>query len=59
MGRQWNTIIESLGPLTGGTMSITANLTDFEALVTTIQADLVDGLVGPLAADDDLHAVGV
>ena len=44
MGRQWNTIIESLGPLTGGTMSITANLTDIEALVTTIQADLVDGI---------------
>ena len=44
MGRQWNTIIESLGPLTGGTMSINANLADIEALLTTIQADIADGL---------------
>ena len=44
MGRQWNTIIESLGPLSGGTMSITANLTDIEALVTTIQADIANGI---------------
>ena len=45
MGRQWNTIIESLGPLSGGTgLSINANLTELEALVTTIQADLVDGI---------------
>jgi len=44
MGRQWNTIIESLGPLTGGTMSINANLTEIEALLTTIQADIADGI---------------
>jgi hypothetical protein len=45
MGRQWNTIIESLGPLSGGTgLSINANLTELEALVTTIQADLADGV---------------
>jgi len=44
MGRQWNQIIESLGPLTGGTMSINANLTDIEALLTTIQADIADGI---------------
>ena len=44
MGRQWNTIIESLGPLTGGTMSINANLADIEALLTTIQADIADGI---------------
>ena len=45
MGRQWNTILESLGPLSGGTgLSINANLTELEALVTTIQADLVDGV---------------
>lgn len=44
MGRQWNTIIESLGPLTGGSMSISANLTDIEALLTTIQADIADGI---------------
>ena len=45
MGRQWNTIIESLGPLTGGSMSISANLTDIEALLTTLQADIVDGII--------------
>lgn len=45
MGRQWNTIIESLGPLTGGTMSINANLSDIEALLTTLQADIVDGII--------------
>jgi hypothetical protein len=44
MGRQWNQIIESLGPLTGGTMSINANLADIEALLTTIQADIADGI---------------
>jgi len=44
MGRQWNQIIESLGPLTGGTMSINANLTDIEALLTTLQADIADGI---------------
>ena len=44
MGRQWNQIIESLGPLTGGTMSISANLTDIEALLTTLQADVADGI---------------
>lgn len=45
MGRQWNTIIESLGPLSGGTMSINANLTEIEALLTTLQADIVDGII--------------
>jgi hypothetical protein len=45
MGRQWNTIIESLGPLSGGTgLSINANLTELEALVTTLQADVADGV---------------
>jgi len=44
MGRQWNTIIESLGPLTGGSMSISANLTDIEALLTTLQADVANGI---------------
>jgi len=44
MGRQWNQIIESLGPLTGGTMSINANLTEIEALLTTLQADVADGI---------------
>ena len=51
MGRQWNTIIESLGPLTGGTMSINANLGDIEALLTTLQADVADGIkLDPSAA---------
>ena len=45
MGRQWNTIIESLGPLSGGTMSINANLTEIEALLTTLQADVADGII--------------
>lgn len=45
MGRQWNQIIESLGPLTGGTVSINANLGDIDALLTTIQADLADGII--------------
>ena len=44
MGRQWNQIISSLGPLTGGTMSINANLTEIEALLTTLQADVADGI---------------
>jgi hypothetical protein len=50
MGRQWNTIIESLGPLSGGTgLSINANLTELEALVTTLQADVADGIRLPNA----------
>jgi hypothetical protein len=50
MGRQWNTIIESLGPLSGGTgLSINANLTELEALVTTLQADVADGVRTPNA----------
>jgi hypothetical protein len=44
MGRQLESIIDSLGPLTGGTMSINANLTEIEALLTTIQADIADGI---------------
>lgn len=41
MGRQWNAIIDALS---GGTMSINANLTDIEALLTTLQADVADGI---------------
>lgn len=44
MGRQIEEIISSLGPLTGGTVSINANLTDIEALLTTLQADVADGI---------------
>jgi hypothetical protein len=42
MGRQIEEIISSL---TGGTVSINANLTDIEALLTTLQADVADGLI--------------
>ena len=41
MGRQIEEIISSL---TGGTVSINANLTDIEALLTTLQADVADGI---------------
>ena len=41
MGRQWNAIIDALS---GGTMSINANLTDIESLLTTLQADVADGI---------------
>jgi hypothetical protein len=61
MGRQWNTIIESLGPLSGGTMSINANLTEIEALLTTLQADVADGITvssGTVTADSNLLAYG-
>jgi hypothetical protein len=51
MGRQWNQIIESLGPLTGGTVSINANLGEIDALLTTLQADVADGIkLDPTAA---------
>jgi len=49
MGRQIEEIISSLGPLTGGTVSINANLTDIEALLTTLQADVADGVRIPNA----------
>jgi len=44
MGRQWNKIIDSLGPLTGGTISINANLGDIDAVLTTLQADIANGI---------------
>jgi hypothetical protein len=46
MGRQIEEIISSL---TGGTVSINANLTDIEALLTTLQADVADGIRLPNA----------
>jgi hypothetical protein len=67
MGRQWNTIIESLGPLSGGTgLSINANLTELEALVTTLQADVADGIsvtgvlstVGTISQVNNVNSVG-
>ena len=44
MGRQWNEIIQSLGGLTGGTISINSNLADIDSLLTTLQADIADGI---------------
>ena len=49
MGRQIEEIISSLGPLTGGTASINVNLGDIEALLTTLQADVADGIRLPNA----------
>ena len=49
MGRQIEEIISSLGPLTGGTASISMNLADVEALLTTLQADVADGVRIPNA----------
>ena len=49
MGRQIEEIISSLGPLTGGTASINMNLADVEALLTTLQADVADGVRIPNA----------
>jgi len=46
MGRQWNTIIDALS---GGTMAINVNVADIEALLTTVQADIADGIRLPNA----------
>ena len=46
MGRQWNTIIDALS---GGTMAINVNVADIEALLTTLQADVADGIRLPNA----------
>lgn len=46
MGRQWNTIIDALS---GGTMAINVNVTDIEALLVTLQADIADGIRLPNA----------
>jgi hypothetical protein len=54
MGRQIEEIISSLGPLTGGTASINVNLGDIEALLTTLQADVADGIAVTNVAGVDL-----
>ena len=46
MGRQWNTILDALS---GGTMAINVNVADIEALLTTVQADIADGIRLPNA----------
>ena len=45
MGRQLNAIIDGLSAVTGATSTINVNLDAIEALLTTLQADVADGLV--------------
>jgi len=45
MGRQLNQIIEGLSGVTAGTSTINVNLDAIEALLTTLQADVADGLI--------------
>ena len=49
MGRQLNQIIADLSTITSGTSVINVNLTDIEALLTTLQADVADGIRLPNA----------
>ena len=49
MGRQLNQILVDLSTITSGTSVINVNLADIEALVTTIQADVADGVRIPNA----------
>ena len=44
MGRQLNQILSDLSNITSGTSVINVNLTDIEALLTTLQADVADGI---------------
>ena len=45
MGRQLNQIIEGLSAVTGATSTINVNLDAIEALLTTLQADVADGII--------------
>lgn len=49
MGRQLNQILSDLSTITSGTSVINVNLTDIEALLTTLQADVADGIRLPNA----------
>ena len=49
MGRQLNQILSDLSNITSGTSVINVNLTDIEALLTTLQADVADGIRLPNA----------
>jgi hypothetical protein len=49
MGRQTQRILDTLGTTTGGTQSINYNLESIEALMTTLQADVADGIRPPNA----------
>ena len=44
MGRQLNAIIDGLSAVTGATSTINVNLDAIEALLTTLQADVADGI---------------
>ena len=44
MGRQLNQIIEGLSAVTGATSTINVNLDAIEALLTTLQADVANGI---------------
>ena len=44
MGRQLNQIIDGLSAVTGATSTINVNLDAIEALLTTIQADIANGI---------------
>ena len=45
MGRQLNQILSDLSNITSGTSVINVNLTDIEALLTTLQADVANGVL--------------
>ena len=45
MGRQWNKIIEDIEAISSGTSVINVNLGDIEALLTTLQADVANGVL--------------
>lgn len=45
MGRQLNQIIEGLAGVTSGTSTINANLDAIDALLSTLQADIADGII--------------
>ena len=49
MGRQLNQILSDLSNITSGTSVINVNLTEIEALLTTLQADVADGIRLPNA----------
>lgn len=66
MGRQLNQILSDLSNITSGTSVINVNLTDIEALLTTLQADVADGIsvtgvlstVGTISQVNNVNSVG-
>jgi len=61
MGRQLNQIIEGLSAVTGATSTINVNLDAIEALLTTLQADVADGVTinQPVAVTDNSGSLTV